>query len=770
MAGPSDHGLVAEIRSGRRDALGILFDRYSSSLYEFVFYLIGDRDQAARLLEEVFARAPTSLPNLGERDPVRGWLYGLARESSLGYLRQKNWLEALPASDEPPPSNFPDEIWQAMRGMPAFHRAVLVVEELHGLSPTEKARALSVARTDLPRLVDEARRSFNLQYDVLARQQGRPPSEDINARRQWGIHRRLGSTGSLFGYLPLVAMPPSLATNARIKALEAMDLAPFPDESLRDLFTEEIEPAGPGETPPVSPPPAPQPQPSPFVPAPRPARPLRSYIPEGCTVKVVIAALVIALVITALAACAFLFLTQDATPPTITRFDPPDKASVPPAAGSPLTHVIITAAFADNRAVDVKSVHLVVDGRDVTAQALISDTGLTYPADLGTGTHVVLLELRDTTGNRGSRAWQFTVLPQPEATPLPPRTPTMTPPPGPTRTPTPTPTGTVIPLPVINSFAASQTTVKAGGSTLLTWSVTGADVVFLNQDKVDAAGTRLVAPTASTTYHLIANNAGGTTDRTLVITVELLPDLTVTDIGVTAAGQVTYAIRNIGAGDVTAMFLIQVYVDGVPVDSNRRVSLLPAGQDVSLYVPNYTMIGTHAITVRVNGQQEVAESNYNNNELTRTVTGPTPTPTVTATPTPTVTMTPTSTMTPTPTNTPTNTPTFTPTFTPTPVTYQVTSIGITLNSTSPYTGTCPGNFNFTGTISTNGPTIVTYRWDRSDGLNAGPFSLPFASAGTQSVTNTWSNAPNGTSWELLHIQTPNETMSNQATFVNSCSP
>ncbi len=729
MASPSDHELIDEIRSGRRDALGILFDRYSSPLYEFIHLLIGDRDQAARILEDVFVRVPMLVGGVGEHESVRGWLYSLAREASIGFLRQRGWLDALPPSDEPMVSGLPGDIWRAARTMPAFHRAVLIVEELHGLSPTEKARALSVSRTELVRLVDEARRSFNLQFDLLARQEGRPPAAQLDPERVWGIQRRIPAEGSLFGYLPAITLPASLAAALRAKIereaqfLLAPEGAAYP---ITEEVEEEHEAIEPAETrPPV--------------------------VPEGCSLPVVLTALLIAALITAAAACVGFFLIRDATAPTVTRFEPADKAVLAPTPGG-LTRVVISASFEDNRAVDVRSVRLILDSRDVTTQALISEGSLSYPVDLDSGPHVVLLELVDTSGNKTTHSWRFTVGPQPEPTATPTSTPTIQPTATITRTPSPVPTSTFPAPPLIANFTANQTTVLLGAPVLLTWSVSNADIVFLNQDKVDPAGNRLVTPQQTTTYHLIANNQGGTSEKAITIVVQKQPDLVVGDITVNQSGQVIYVIRNVGDGDVTGMFLIQVYADGLPIDSNRRISLLPADQEVSLFVPNYTLIGTRVVTVRVNATQEIQETSYTNNELVRTVVGPTPTPTPTATGTPTVT----------PTGTPTNTPTAT---IPPPM---VTSVSASLASTSPYTGTCPGNFSFSGSITTDGPAAVVYRWERSDGNNVGPFSLGFTNAGTQTVTHQWTSAPAGSSSVRLHVLAPNDINSTPATFVNNC--
>jgi hypothetical protein len=70
----------------------------------------------------------------------------------------------------------------------------------------------------------------------------------------------------------------------------------------------------------------------------------------------------------------------------------------------------------------------------------------------------------------------------------------------------------------------------------------------------------------------------------------------------------------------------------------------------------------------------------------------------------------------------------------------------------------------------NGPGTVTYRWERSDGQVKPSQSLVFAAAGSRTVTDQWSSVPISTTngWQLVRVGSPNEVLSNQATFQNSC--
>lgn len=74
--------------------------------------------------------------------------------------------------------------------------------------------------------------------------------------------------------------------------------------------------------------------------------------------------------------------------------------------------------------------------------------------------------------------------------------------------------------PVIESFLATPSTLTSGSSTLLSWRVTGADSLSLDNDIGPVTGTSLsVSPTGTTTYRLTAANASGSVSSFAVVTV-----------------------------------------------------------------------------------------------------------------------------------------------------------------------------------------------------------------------------------------------------------
>jgi hypothetical protein len=78
--------------------------------------------------------------------------------------------------------------------------------------------------------------------------------------------------------------------------------------------------------------------------------------------------------------------------------------------------------------------------------------------------------------------------------------------------------------PIIASFAATLSTVGPGGSSLLSWSVSGADLLTIDQGVGSVTGsTRVVTPATTTTYTLTASNFAGAVTATATVTVRPFP-------------------------------------------------------------------------------------------------------------------------------------------------------------------------------------------------------------------------------------------------------
>jgi peptidoglycan-associated lipoprotein len=78
--------------------------------------------------------------------------------------------------------------------------------------------------------------------------------------------------------------------------------------------------------------------------------------------------------------------------------------------------------------------------------------------------------------------------------------------------------------PTINYFNAEPSTINSGQPASLRWSVSDANNVQIEGiGQVSPDGRRAVYPTSTTTYHLTASNAGGTSEADATVTVSTPP-------------------------------------------------------------------------------------------------------------------------------------------------------------------------------------------------------------------------------------------------------
>ena len=84
----SDERLIALIRSGHDGAFELLFERYRPRLLSFCRHMLGSKEDAEDVLQEVFAASYNAM-RADDRDlNVRPWLYRIARNRCLNHLRR----------------------------------------------------------------------------------------------------------------------------------------------------------------------------------------------------------------------------------------------------------------------------------------------------------------------------------------------------------------------------------------------------------------------------------------------------------------------------------------------------------------------------------------------------------------------------------------------------------------------------------------------------------------------------------------------------------
>jgi RNA polymerase sigma factor (sigma-70 family) len=167
----SDERLIALTRRGQHAAFEALCSRYQARLLSFVRHMLGCREDAEDVLQEVFAAAFNAV--LADERPinVRPWLYRIARNRSLNHLRRASAVgvdsmdvhfadHGLSTGDRVLRRESFRELLDDVRALPETQRTALLLREIDALSYEQIAQAMETTVPSVKSLLVRARISL----------------------------------------------------------------------------------------------------------------------------------------------------------------------------------------------------------------------------------------------------------------------------------------------------------------------------------------------------------------------------------------------------------------------------------------------------------------------------------------------------------------------------------------------------------------------------------------------------------------------------------
>ena len=162
----TDEQLLALFRSGREEAFRAIHDRYHDRLLAYVRHMLRGHSEAEDVVQDVFLRAYGSLRS-GEREiAVRPWLYRVAHNRCIDYVRRAPAAplqpdELLPGGIDPVAAAEQREdlrrLVSDLHALPEQQRSALIIRELEGLSYDDLATTLGVTVPAVKSLLVRAR-------------------------------------------------------------------------------------------------------------------------------------------------------------------------------------------------------------------------------------------------------------------------------------------------------------------------------------------------------------------------------------------------------------------------------------------------------------------------------------------------------------------------------------------------------------------------------------------------------------------------------------
>jgi RNA polymerase sigma-70 factor (ECF subfamily) len=188
----SDEDLMLALRTGDEGAFAELMRRHRGPIVNYVNRLIGDRDRAEDLAQEVFLRVYRHAGTYRVTARFTTWLYTIA--SNLGKNELRNRARRRNVSMEDSPRELrqddyhfgtredflePDRIWDlndrqrkvriAIDSLPEHFRMMIVLRDLEGFSYEEIASILELPLGTVKSRINRARLEFKRRVEPLLR-------------------------------------------------------------------------------------------------------------------------------------------------------------------------------------------------------------------------------------------------------------------------------------------------------------------------------------------------------------------------------------------------------------------------------------------------------------------------------------------------------------------------------------------------------------------------------------------------------------------------
>lgn len=150
----SDNSLMEEVKEGKVEKMAVLFEKHHVALFNFFMRLTGNRNISEDLVQEVFMRMLKYRSTYQGRSKFTLWMYQIARNAHIDYLRKKKdalpldeqWTDPVTTDDSPEEKLEGGQevqlLRQALAQLPLKKREVLILSRYQNLKYKEIAELM----------------------------------------------------------------------------------------------------------------------------------------------------------------------------------------------------------------------------------------------------------------------------------------------------------------------------------------------------------------------------------------------------------------------------------------------------------------------------------------------------------------------------------------------------------------------------------------------------------------------------------------------------
>jgi RNA polymerase sigma-70 factor (ECF subfamily) len=160
-----DSRLIHKALAGDNTAFRKLMEKYHDPIFSFIWKMIHDRSQVEDLTQEAFIKAFASLKNFNEEYAFSTWLYKIATNNCIDYIRKRKLPtysidKPIASKDGEYSFELPDQTYAADRNIIAAQRSTLLSNAIQKLP--EKYRRVIQLRHVEERSYEEIAKTLKL--------------------------------------------------------------------------------------------------------------------------------------------------------------------------------------------------------------------------------------------------------------------------------------------------------------------------------------------------------------------------------------------------------------------------------------------------------------------------------------------------------------------------------------------------------------------------------------------------------------------------------
>jgi RNA polymerase sigma-70 factor (ECF subfamily) len=177
LAKESDARVVEECKKGDNEAFEILYRRYNGKVYAIAYSITKRREEALDVVQEAFTKVFRHLRSFKGDSSFYTWLYRITMNLCIDLTRRSARSQGVPYIEghrdnkednviaENPSDNLSrKEMMQRLRSaieqLPFYHRQVILMREIGGMSYEEIAKATKVSKGTVMSRLFHARRKI----------------------------------------------------------------------------------------------------------------------------------------------------------------------------------------------------------------------------------------------------------------------------------------------------------------------------------------------------------------------------------------------------------------------------------------------------------------------------------------------------------------------------------------------------------------------------------------------------------------------------------